>query len=122
MPAMRFIQPAAALLAFATAFAQNWAPPKAADQIVIRINVNLVQVDAVVTDSHDHLVPNLEATDFQILQDGKPQKITNFSYIDARSPDAAPAPVAIAPKKGVPAPPPLIVKPEQARRLIALVV
>src|ERR1700683_5528098 len=102
MPAMRFIQPAAALLAFATAFAQNWAPPQAADQNVIRINVNLVQVDAVVTDSHDHLVPNLEATDFQVLQDGKPQKITNFSYINVKSPESAPAPVVAAPKKAVP--------------------
>jgi VWFA-related protein len=122
MPAMRFIRPAAALLVFATAFAQNLAPPQAADQNIIRINVNLVQVDAVVTDSHDHLVPNLEATDFQVLQDGKPQKITNFSYINVRSPNTAPAPVAVAPKKGVPPPPPVMVKPEQARRLIALVV
>jgi VWFA-related protein len=122
MPATRFIPPAAALLAFATAFAQNLAPPQAADQNVIRINVNLVQVDAVVTDSHDHLVPNLEATDFQVLQDGKPQKITNFSYINVKPPDNATAPVVVAPKKGVPPPPPVMVKPEQARRLIALVV
>jgi len=119
---MRFTRPAAALVAFATAFAQNLAPPQAADQNVIRINVNLVQVDAVVTDSHDHLVPNLEAKDFEILQDGKPQKITNFSYIDVRSSGAAPAPVMVSSKKGVPAPPPVMVKPEQARRLLALVV
>src|ERR1700691_6662302 len=102
MAAMRFIRPAAALLAFAAAFAQNLAPPQAADQGVIRINVNLVQLDAVVTDSHDHLVPNLEATDFQVLQDGKPQKITNFSYINVRPPDSAPAPAApasVGPKK-----------------------
>src|SRR5580692_9238913 len=122
MPATRFIRPATALLAFATAFAQNLAPPQAADQNVIRINVNLVQVDAVVTDSHDHLVPNLEATDFQVLQDGKPQKITNFSYINVRPPNTAPAPVTVAEKKGVPPPPPVMIKPEQARRLIALVV
>jgi VWFA-related protein len=122
MPATRFVRPAAALLAFATTFAQNLAPPQAADQNVIRINVNLVQVDAVVTDSHDHLVPNLEATDFQVLQDGKTQKITNFSYINVGSPTNAPAPVAVAQKKGVPAPPPVMVKPGQARRLIALVV
>src|SRR5580700_680182 len=103
MPAMRFIQPAAALVAFATAFAQNLAPPQAADQNVIRINVNLVQVDAVVTDSHDHPVPNLEAKDFEILQDGKAQKITNFSYINVQSSGAAPAPVTVSQKKGVPA-------------------
>lgn len=122
MPAMNFVRPAAALLAFATAFAQNLAPPQAADQSVIRINVNLVQLDAVVTDSHDHLVPNLEASDFQILQDGKPQKITNFSYINVKPSNAAPARVAVSEKKGVPAPPPVLLKPEQARRLLALVV
>src|SRR5580658_9930197 len=106
MPAMRLISPAAALLAFAAALAQNPAAqqPQAADQNVIRINVSLVQVDAVVTDSHDHLVPNLEATDFQVLQDGKPQKITNFSYIDVKPPNTAPAPVTVAEKKGVPPP------------------
>jgi VWFA-related protein len=122
MPAMRFVRPAAALLAFATALAQNLAPPQAADQNVIRINVNLVQVDAVVTDSHDHLVPNLEATDFEVMQDGKPQKITNFSYINVRPSNIAPAAVTMPLKKGAPPPPPVMVKPEQARRLIALVV
>ncbi len=89
---------------------------------MIRINVNLVQVDAVVTDSHDHLVSNLEAKDFQILQDGKAQKITNFSYINSTTPATAPAPAAVAVKKGQPAPPPLMVRPEQAHRLLALVV
>jgi VWFA-related protein len=122
MPALRFVRPAATLLAFATAFAQNLAPPQAADQNVIRINVNLVQVDAVVTDSHDRLVPNLEASDFEVLQDGKPQKITNFSYIDVRSSNVAPAPVTVSEKKGAPAPPPVMLRPEQARRLLALVV
>jgi VWFA-related protein len=122
MSALRFVRPAATLLAFATAFAQNLAPPQAADQNVIRINVNLVQVDAVVTDSHDHLVPNLEASDFEVLQDGKPQKITNFSYINVKSSNVAPAAVTVSEKKGGPAPPPIILKPEQARRLLALVV
>jgi len=120
MPALRFARPAAALLAFATAFAQN-PPPPSADQNIIRVNVNLVQVDAVVTDSRDRLVPNLEATDFVVLQDGKPQTITNFSYINVRPAVTAPATVAASPTKGVPPPPPLLVKPEQARRLIALV-
>src|SRR5262249_5546473 len=47
---------------------------------VIRIDVNLVQVDAVVTDSHVKHVTDLKASDCEILQDGKPQTITNFSY------------------------------------------
>ena len=66
-------------LAMAAALAQN--PP----ETVIRINVNLVQVDAVVTDSKGKPVTDLEAKDFEILQDGKPQAITNFSYITTRA-------------------------------------
>ena len=45
---------------------------------VIHIDVNLVQVDAVVTDSANKHVSTLKAGDFVILQDGKPQTITKF--------------------------------------------
>ena len=57
---------------------------------VIHIDVNLMQVDAVVTDSANKYVSTLKAGDFVILQDGKPQTITNFSYIAAN-----PAPTGI---------------------------
>ena len=55
-----------------------------------RISVNLVQVDAVVTDSKGRHVRNLEAPDFQIFEDGKPQKITSFAWVgsDANAPAA----------------------------------
>src|SRR5690348_3454529 len=49
---------------------------------VIRVSVNLVQVDATVTDAQGHSVPNLEAKDFEVFQDGKPQTITKFSYVN----------------------------------------
>jgi VWFA-related protein len=49
---------------------------------VIRINVNLVQVDAVVTDSKGKPVTDLQASDFEVLQDGKPQTISNFSRVE----------------------------------------
>jgi hypothetical protein len=63
---------------FGTAsFSQN--PPQGETaENVIHVNVNLVQMDAVVTDAHGNPVENLTADDFEILQDGKPQKITNF--------------------------------------------
>src|SRR6185503_14294661 len=48
---------------------------------VIRINVNLVQVDAVVTDSKGKPVTNLKAEDFEVQQDGKAQKIRNFEIV-----------------------------------------
>src|SRR6202040_4353746 len=80
------IRPGLALLVFASAFSQtqNSQPAPAQespDMPVLRVTVNLVQVDAVVTDSKGKQVTNLTADDFQIFQDGKPQKITHFSYI-----------------------------------------
>jgi len=47
---------------------------------VIKINTNLVQVDAVVT-KDGKLVTNLTADDFEIYEDGKKQAITSFAYI-----------------------------------------
>jgi VWFA-related protein len=93
---------------------------------VIRINVNLVQVDAVVTDSKGNAVTNLKAEDFEVLQDGKPQVITNFEFVDVRNPAArgvparGPAPRGNAP--GVPPPPARGLRPQQIRRTIAIVV
>jgi len=111
----------------AIAFAQNAAPPSgpvAASNTVIRIDVNLVQVDAVVTDSRGRRVPNLEASDFEIWQDGKRQTITDFSYVSAKSGGTAAAhqPVQAKPVKGEPPPPPLPPDPTEVRRTLALVV
>src|SRR5580658_10077793 len=74
--------------ALALAFAQNPAPQSgpvaAAPNTVIRIDVNLVQVDAVITDSRGRRVTDLQPAAFEILQDGKPQAITNFSYVSTK--------------------------------------
>src|SRR5262245_38997890 len=86
---------------------------------VIRINVNLVQVDAIVTDSKDRPVTDLKKEDFVILQDGKPQNITNFSYISITNPSAKPVEAKV---KGAPPPPPGSIQKDKIRRTIALVV
>src|ERR1700682_6420571 len=52
---------------------------------VLRFNVDLVQVDAVVRDSKGRYVKDLRAEDFEVFQDGKPQKITHFSYVSNAS-------------------------------------
>src|SRR5262245_46912774 len=99
-------------------------PPPA----VIRINVNLVQVDAIVTDSKGNPVTNLTADDFEVLQDGKIQTLTNFEFVDVKAGVARGTPAArggIPPRGGrgaVPFPPVRGLRPQQIRRTIALVV
>jgi VWFA-related protein len=98
------------------------------DDEVVRITTSLVQTDVVVTDKDGRQVTDLKAGDFDILENGKPQSITNFSYVmavpsaaDAGPPQPTPAP---RDKGGAapPAPPPARLRPDQVRRAIALVV
>ena len=51
------------------------------DQEVIRLGVTLVQVDVVVVDAKNQQITDLKPEDFEILEDGQPQRISNFSYI-----------------------------------------
>jgi VWFA-related protein len=92
---------------------------------VIRINVNLVQVDAVVTDAKGKPVTDLKADDFEILQDQKTQKIRNFEFVKVKDllGDMTVRPGALAISGRTAAPPPAAPpRPEQIRRTIALVV
>ena len=106
-------------LVFALAWAALHAqvPPEAtqpAPDTVIRIDVNLVQIDAIVTDRRGRAVTDLMADDFRILQDGRPQTIRNFAYFSTGALSGA----ASAPAPATAASP----KPSQVRRTIALVV
>ena len=93
-------------------------PPEAED--VVRITTNLVQVDAVITDKNGKLVTDLKPEEVEIYENGREQKITNFSFNLSESTsmarDAKPA------DKNAPAPPPSRLKTEDIRRTIALVV
>src|SRR5262249_39137151 len=82
---------------------------------VVRISVTLVQVDAEVTDGKGKYVTDLKPEDFEIVEDGKPQLITNFSYVADATRKLPP------PDKNAP-PPPYRLRPEQVHRTIALVV
>ncbi|HEX8501445.1 MAG TPA: VWA domain-containing protein [Pyrinomonadaceae bacterium] len=98
---------------------------------VVRITSNLVQVDAVVTDRKGRPVPDLRPEDFEIYEDGRPQKITNFSFVTTAAGEPAPAPPATgaggpagAGRRGEPPTPvpPVRLRPEDVRRTFALVV
>ena len=53
------------------------------DGDVVRIETQLVSVPAVVTDRTGRPLTGLSASDFQIFEDGRPQKIANFSTTEA---------------------------------------
>ncbi|HEX8139939.1 MAG TPA: VWA domain-containing protein [Pyrinomonadaceae bacterium] len=100
---------------------QTPAPDEDSDEVV-RITSNLVQVDVVVTDQKGNQVTDLTAEDFEILEDDRPQKITNFSYVSNLTAPAEPVARPEPKEKNAPPVPPVRLRPEQVRRTIALVV
>src|SRR5918996_4181368 len=57
------------------------APPEQ-PPVTFRVEVNYVEVDAVVTDAQGNTVTNLTIDDFEVLEDGRPQKVSAFSLVD----------------------------------------
>src|SRR5918993_1883106 len=68
-------------------------PRQAPQEEVVRVTTNLVQVDVIVTDKDGRRVADLRPEDFEIVEGGKRQQITYFSYHDfggeAAKPDDA---------------------------------
>jgi hypothetical protein len=56
---------------------------------VVRSSVNEVLVPVVVRDAHGHVVGNLTKEDFQVFDNGKPQKITGFTLIKRATENSA---------------------------------
>ncbi len=102
-------------------YAQNASPtPPTADD-VIKITTKLVQLNAVVTDKNGNQVKDLTISDFELLQDGKPQKITNFSYINTEAP-AQSSPAATDKNGKSVVLPPVRVRPGNAGRIVTFIV
>ena len=76
----------AALIVFASGAVhtagQPPAPPPQASQPTFRVQVDYVEVDVVVTDRQGQVVRELKKEDFQVLEDGKPQTINTFTFVD----------------------------------------
>ena len=55
--------------------------PTDAPPVTFRTEVNYVEVDALVADGQGELVTSLGQSDFEVLEDGRPQKIAAFSLV-----------------------------------------
>lgn len=84
------------------------------DQPIFRLSVDLVQLDAVVTDGKGRHVTTLGPDDFEIFQDGRPQPVIAATYVESDDGwiDAS----------GLPPVAPAALRPADARRVIAMVV
>jgi VWFA-related protein len=65
---------------------QATAPPVQPDRqfppVTFKVEINYVEVDAVVVDLQGQFVRSLGRDDFQVLEDGKPQTVTTFALVD----------------------------------------
>ncbi|HXK10556.1 MAG TPA: VWA domain-containing protein [Vicinamibacteria bacterium] len=82
---------------------------------VVRISVERIQLDAVVTDKHGRHVTDLRPEDLEVYQDGRKQQLSELAYVRvgerapaANSPEAtrsepgaAPAPSSVAPQRTI---------------------
>ena len=64
-------------------------PPAPEPQPTFRAGVNIVRVDAIVTDRNGNPVTDLTAADFEVIEDGKAQPIEQFRQVQA---DGRPGP------------------------------
>jgi len=101
------------------------AQPPASDQPMFRVGVDIIRIDAVVTDRDGNIVTDLTADDFELKQDGKVQPITMAQFVSIESRRAAnPAP-AVGKGAEPPRPPRTTTKPvttASVRRTMVLVV
>ena len=104
-------------------------PQQQSDEDVVSVSTSLVQVDAVVLDKDGRVVTDLRPEEFRLVEDGKPRRITEFSFVSTAgaanvSPDAPAESKARWPEgsASTPAPPPPPLAPGRARRTIALLV
>ena len=87
----------AALLAVTASPVATRQQQPTAQKPTFRAQITLVQVDVFVTDANGQFVPDLTANDFELLEDGKAQAVSNFAIVNlpvsaaASTPPPAPA-------------------------------
>lgn len=99
----------------------------ATDDDAIKISTTLIQIDATVTDKKGRIVTNLRPEDFEVYENGKKQKLTNFSFVKLAGDnnETSTVQVSVSPqtkgKVAIPVPP-AKASAAQVRRTYAIVV
>jgi VWFA-related protein len=57
-------------------------PPSDAPPVTFRVEVNYVEIDAIVTDAQGNLISDLTERDFEVLEDGRRQMVSAFSLVN----------------------------------------
>jgi VWFA-related protein len=97
-------------------------PAEESEEDVVRITSNLVQFDATVTDKQGRLVTDLRPEDFEVRVGGRPQEITNLSFVSNETGTVSARPAERAADRNAPPLPPVPLRASQVRRTVALVV
>lgn len=97
-------------------------PAGTKDVEVVKITTNLVQVDAVVTDRRGRHITDLRPDEVQMLENGKPQKITDFSYIRVAPPSQAATNATEENSRPAGPVPPRNIRREEVQRTMAVVI
>jgi VWFA-related protein len=87
-------------------------------QDVVRISTSLVQIDVVVTKDGKQVI-DLKAEDFEIIEDGRRQQITNFTYVSIKPGASTTSRSGAETVPVLPIKPP---RPNEVRRTVAIVV
>src|SRR5687767_8426539 len=56
--------------------------PQGPPSVTFQVEVNYVDVDVVVTDEKGNFISGLTRDDFEVFEDGKPQKVDTFAYVE----------------------------------------
>ena len=100
---LTLVMASAALAPLAVAGRQ---PQQPADHPRFRVAVDAVRIDAVVTDRDGRIVSDLTADDFEVLQDGKRQRVTFAQFVPVLSSPVSPASAPSPRRSTGPVPPP----------------
>lgn len=86
---VRALLQAAALAALAGGGSSIAIAQQPAPSATFQVEVNFVDIDAVVTDERGNFVDDLTRDDFELLDQGRPQEISAFSLVDIPLPTAS---------------------------------